>query len=196
HRHICRMVGVDRKSLTGLTCVVLPWMSYGSVMQYMTKVGWFSQDAIRLIYQVVSGLAYLHEKGVSHGDLHVGRILVDVARDVRLADFGLANFADSAMSCSSALPGATRCMAPEIIDPTLFQLQRVRHTPASDMYSFGQVSWQIYTGEIPFPDLAICQAILAILEGKGQERSLSGRDVPDALWDVMEACWHFEPSRR
>ncbi|EKM49665.1 uncharacterized protein PHACADRAFT_33234 [Phanerochaete carnosa HHB-10118-sp] len=40
------------------------------------------------------------------------------------------------------------------------------------------------------------QAMLSILDGKCQERSLSGRDVPNTLWDVMLACWRFEPSRR
>ncbi|EKM49666.1 uncharacterized protein PHACADRAFT_154165 [Phanerochaete carnosa HHB-10118-sp] len=118
-------------------------MSYGNILQYMAKVGWFAQDAIRLIYQVVSGLAYLHGKGIVHGDLHVRNILVDVARDVRLADFGLSNFSDAALSCSSAQPGATRCMAPEIFDPDRFRLPRAQHTPASDMYSFGQTTWQV-----------------------------------------------------
>ncbi|EKM49658.1 uncharacterized protein PHACADRAFT_49593, partial [Phanerochaete carnosa HHB-10118-sp] len=197
HRHVCQIIGVDRESFAGLTCVVLPWMSYGNVLQYIAKVGWFAQDAIRLIYQVASGLGYLHGKSLVHGDLHVGNILVDAARDIRLADFGLANFSDSSVSCSSAQPGATRCMAPEIFDPARFKLSRAQHTPASDMYSFGQVSWQIYTGKMPFPDMNNnYQAMLAILDGKSQQRSLSDRDIPNTLWDVMQACWRFEPPRR
>ncbi|EKM49675.1 uncharacterized protein PHACADRAFT_188727 [Phanerochaete carnosa HHB-10118-sp] len=197
HRHVCQILGADRESFAGsLICVVLPWMSYGNVLQYIAKVGWSAQDAIRLIFQVASGLAYLHGKNVVHGDLHVGNIPVDAARDVRLADFGLANFSDSSTSCSSAQPGAMRCMAPEILDPTRFRLPRTQHTPASDMYSFGQVSWQIYTGKIPFPDMNNYQAMLAILDGKSQERSLSDRDISDTFWDIIQACWCFDPPQR
>ncbi|EKM49130.1 uncharacterized protein PHACADRAFT_201983 [Phanerochaete carnosa HHB-10118-sp] len=87
-------------------------------------------------------------------------------------------------------------MAPEIFDPVRFLLPRVQHTPASDMYSFGQVTWQIYTGKIPFPDLTNYQAMFAILDGKSQQRSLSGREIPDALWEIMLACWRLEPPRR
>ncbi|GJE91835.1 BTB/POZ domain-containing protein [Phanerochaete sordida] len=196
HQHVCPIIGVDRDSLSGVTCVVLPWMEYGNVLQYLAKVGWSPEDAVRLIHQVASGLAYLHDQGVVHGDLHVGNILVDADKNIHLADFGLANFADAAMSCSSAQPGATRCMAPEIFDPVRFRLPRVQHTPASDVYSFGQVSWQIYTGEIPFSDLGNYQAMFAILDGKSQDRSVSERPIPNALWGILQDCWYFEPAQR
>ena len=43
------IIGVDKESLYGTTCLVLPWMSYGNVLEYIASVGWFSQDAIRLV---------------------------------------------------------------------------------------------------------------------------------------------------
>ncbi|EKM51404.1 uncharacterized protein PHACADRAFT_129332, partial [Phanerochaete carnosa HHB-10118-sp] len=167
-------------------------MSYGNVLQYIEKSG--EEDAIRLA--IASGLEYLHKKHVVHGDLHAGNILIDAAGAVRLADFGLANFSDAGMSCSSARAGATRYMAPEILDPDRTLLSPIHHTPASDMYSFGQVSWHIYTGKIPFHNLNNYQAMSAIINGKSQERSLSDKHIPDALWHIMQLCWCFEPHRR
>ena len=53
HRHVCTIIGVDRNSLSGLTCVVLPWMDYGNVLQYLAKVGWSLEDAVRLVSAAV-----------------------------------------------------------------------------------------------------------------------------------------------
>ena len=71
-------------------------------------------------------------------------MLVDNRLRARLVDFGRANFADTHdNSGSSAVPGADRCAAPEILKPSLIERASPRHTPASDMYSFGQVAWQV-----------------------------------------------------
>ncbi|GJE91855.1 kinase-like protein [Phanerochaete sordida] len=196
HRNICSIIGVDRTTFSESICIVLPWMYYGNVMRYLDRVGWSQEDAIHMICQVAAGLAYLHSQGIVHGDLHVGNILVDTSKIAVLADFGLSNFADAGASCSTAQPGATRCMAPEIFHPARFDLPRSQHTPASDMYSFAQVCWQIYTGNIPFPTLATVQVTYAILEGEIQDRGQSTRPFPDFLWDTMLECWRYEPSTR
>ena len=73
-----------------------------------------------------------------------GNVLVDNQLRARLVDFGLSNFVDTNEgSCSSAVSGAKRCAAPEIFKPELINRASPRHTPASDMYSFGQVAWHV-----------------------------------------------------
>ena len=79
-------------------------------------------------------------------------VLVDETRCVRLTDFGLANFADAGASAGTIMAGAARYMAPEILGPDLVQPAEnqdnlpaggIRHTSASDMFSFGQVAWHV-----------------------------------------------------
>ncbi len=71
-------------------------------------------------------------------------ILIDDERHVRLADFGLANFADTtSASASSAPSGAIRWLAPEVLDPQRFGLELTRHTRASDVYSLASVYWEV-----------------------------------------------------
>ena len=113
------------------------------------------------------------------------------------------------------MPGAPRYMAPEILRPEAFKLSRVRHTSASDMYSFGLVCWQvsssfqynilplpmansaqIYTGEIPFQEYNQYSVIFQIVEGKHPTRLSSKTRVPDDLWTILEACWKFRPEGR
>ncbi|GJE97165.1 kinase-like protein [Phanerochaete sordida] len=197
HNHVCPIIGVDQELLPNSVCIVLPWMDYGNVVNYRSRVPWSCDDAVRLINQVSYGLAYLHSNKVVYGDLHVGNILVNASKDAVLVDFGLANFSDSGMSCSSATAGATRYMAPEILDHTRFNLEHTQHTPASDVYSLGQVSWRIYTEKDPFYTYKRSDAAgIAIRDGKIQDRASSERPIPDFLWETMLACWEYEPSKR
>lgn len=76
-----------------------------------------------------------------------GNILIEIIDNrphVRLTYFGLSNFADTSQcSASAALPGAHPYMAPEIITPPKGTL--LRHTKASDIYSYGRVCEQVRT---------------------------------------------------
>ena len=143
---------------------------------------------------------------------------MDDTRHIQLCDFGLSDFSDTTnASVSSAIPGATRCMAPEIHEPKRFGFLHLRHTMASDVFSWGQACWQVssfcfsrssrvsdvnalgtqmWTGVLPFNDLNNAQALLAIVDGKHPERASSPRPIPDALWDAMTSCWQFQPASR
>ena len=72
-------------------------------------------------------------------------ILIDDACHVRLADFGLANFADASGLTAAFSPrgGAIRFRAPEILEPSLVERDFICHTPESDIYSAGQLAWEV-----------------------------------------------------
>lgn len=112
------------------------------------------------IAEIALGLAYLHEENVVHGDLRCvsrirqhlvfllltlkaakqANILIDSDMEVRLADFGLSVFADGASNhYASVRAGATKWLAPEMIDPEEFDSQSTRPTFRSDVYSFACV---------------------------------------------------------
>jgi serine/threonine protein kinase len=62
-------------------------------------------------------------------------ILIDEAWHAVIADFGLAVFVDATANTSHG-SGSIRWMAPELINPTSFELEQSRRTPASDVYAF------------------------------------------------------------
>lgn len=145
--------------------------------------------------EIAAGLAYLHKENVVHGDLHgvchicvyvqslisirffQRNILIDEQEHARLIDFGLSNFADSSTESGCSRYGATKWMAPELLCPSQFGLSRVRHTPASDIYSYSCVLWQVTSLLILlkkiFSSTCLCRCSQAVSHSTACERTRS-----------------------
>lgn len=132
---------------------------------------------------------------------------------VQLADFGLAQFVDSATASFGSVRGAVRWSAPEVI------VTGGRLTFASDVYAFGCVCLevrcsfhiflfptisicghiQLYTQNHPFPDcFKDAQVIACILRGQRPEKpQISDHSTYDReLWNLVERCWEEDPIHR
>ncbi|NJL95815.1 MAG: protein kinase, partial [Anaerolineae bacterium] len=104
-----------------------------------------------LLGQVLEALNYLHHRDILHRDLKPANVLV-VDGQVKVLDFGLATKPREALGQDDLTPvGTLAYMAPEV-------LQGLAPTRAADLYAFGMMAYQIFTGHHPFhtehiPDL-------------------------------------------
>lgn len=67
---------------------VSPYLSNGSIPDYLKRHVGEHIDLLRGIGEIARGMAYLHEKGVLHGDLKGANVLVDDGGRFVIADFG------------------------------------------------------------------------------------------------------------
>jgi len=103
-------------------------------------------EALPIARQVAAALAAAHAAGVVHRDLKSGNIfLVAPPSESRavVTDFGLAGSSGEAASETGELMGSPAYMAPE-------QVRGEAATPATDIYAFGVVLYEMVTGELPF----------------------------------------------
>ncbi|TCD71936.1 hypothetical protein EIP91_000068 [Steccherinum ochraceum] len=204
HRHILPLLGItDGAFKRPAMCMVLPWMSRGSLRNYIEDLeakgalpgSKLIESMDEWMYQIAEGLSYLHKEGVVHGDLHGGNVLVDDDHCVRLTDFGMAVIAEatSYQYASNHGGGALRWTAPELIDPEQLGLKSSRPTFASDIYSFACTCVEFYSRHPPFHDLTERQITTRILRGDRPERPrrfLPVDDiVADAVWNLLTDCW-------
>ncbi|EKM54996.1 uncharacterized protein PHACADRAFT_96072, partial [Phanerochaete carnosa HHB-10118-sp] len=190
HPNISGLIGVDRE-LFGHFCLVTEWMPYGNIMEFIATNSFVLGELIQVqVIEIASALAYLHGENVAHGNLHVGNILIDAGRHVRLTDFGLSDSCDaSSANASSASTGAIRYMAPEILHPEKYGLRYVRHTPESDVHSFAMCVWAAFNGDSPFHDFPAVVASLSIISGKRPPVHTASHDLPSPLWSLLTLCW-------
>jgi serine/threonine-protein kinase len=139
--------------------------------------------AADVVAQVADALMYVHARGIVHGDVKPGNILVpDAGGPVRLADFGVARRLDDPPSPTHATP---EYVAPEVVGGA-------PPSPASDVYALGIVLYELVCGRSPFRG----GAAVEVLRRHVNCVAVPPAGMPAALWPVIEACLAPDPSAR
>jgi len=102
---------------------------------------------LHLYQQVLSGVAYLHELGLIHGDIKPQNILVQ-DKQVKVTDFGSSLTTEDIYSRSRETGGTALYSAPEsvVIGP---HAEISKSLVAKDIYSLGVVLYQLLTSRLP-----------------------------------------------
>lgn len=202
HRYILPFLGV----VTGGTYTVLvsEFMENGDLLEYLDA----KPDADRrlLIIQVARAVYYLHKQaGLVHGDLKCQNVLVSPHGDAQLADFGLSTLIDKSLSTDTTTLGIRQLYtlqfaAPELLaDDAKSPSGKTRSkTPQSDVFAFGRLVLQAFTGTVPWPDLPLHTVFHKVLKNTIPERGdeATARGLDDKWWSVCTACWRTKPKDR
>ncbi|THU88759.1 kinase-like protein, partial [Dendrothele bispora CBS 962.96] len=182
-------------------CLISPWMENGNLRRYLRDRSDAHRDVdhFLLSYDIACGLLYLHEKKVIHGDLKAENVLITPTGRAAIADFGLSRVANSeALNWSSLSTsnqgrgGSARWLAPECL------IEGNNVTYASDVYAFGGVCYEVFTGLIPFHECTHDAAVIfQLMKGKRPTRpSDASTRLNDEIWGIMQDCWDQEPFER
>jgi tetratricopeptide (TPR) repeat protein len=157
-------------------------------------------EAFPIAAQLAEGLHAAHRVGIVHADFKSANvILVPSPEGVRavITDFGVARLDASRARCDESrtlaenvsLAGTLAYMSPE-------QLADEAITPASDLYSFGIVLFEMACRERPFDDRDLIRSV--ILRAGGQPIPIRAK-VPriDPRWEgAIHRCLQKNPARR
>ncbi|KEG07928.1 putative protein kinase [Trypanosoma grayi] len=199
--HSCIIRYIDHARSGKAFLIVTEYAPGGSLLQQLKRNGRYGErDAARFMFQITSGLAYIHEKKFLHRDLKCANVLLGVGDVVKLSDFGLAmphSIVQSDTNCSGAgggnneredeleptaavageegMVGSVYWMAPETIRGAL-------QNESSDIWSLGCLCIELLTGNPPFFDRAPANALYHIAESD---------EVPIPSMDLSEGCRSF-----
>ncbi|KAG6823498.1 hypothetical protein H0H92_010017, partial [Tricholoma furcatifolium] len=133
-------------------------------------------------------------------------VLIDGAGRARLADFGISGIADSkipawtSQSSGASKGGTVAWQAPELFDPD--NDENAKNTKESDVYAWGCVAYEIFTGDIPFAGVKDFRVISIVQSGKCPTRPSSDSKawtdwgLTDDIWLLMEETWKRLPGNR
>ncbi|SPE34759.1 hypothetical protein SBA6_40044 [Candidatus Sulfopaludibacter sp. SbA6] len=102
-------------------------------------------EKVRIMAQVAEGLAYAHSKGVVHRDVKPENIMLLPDDNVKIMDFGIALGPDrnTAVTQTGGIIGTPPYFAPE-------QLEGLKANEQTDIFAFGDVYYELLTGNHPF----------------------------------------------
>ncbi|KAJ7741665.1 hypothetical protein B0H16DRAFT_1564820 [Mycena metata] len=173
--------------------LVSPWMDNGDLKHFLRSTS-TGIDRLSLIIDVGTGLSYLHNSHVVHGDLKPANILITPSGRACITDFGLSSITDGlsfsfTRSSHTGRPGTVRYQAPELLSN-----ESSNHF-ASDVYAFGCLTYEILTGRVPFFEISNDVAIiLKVIQGVRPSRAEG--ILLDSLWFLLDDCWKHSPGMR
>ena len=127
-----------------LSYIAMEYVAGGNLKTLIERQGRLSPaQALAVAQQILAALAAAHEKGIVHRDIKPHNILLTPEMVVKVADFGLARAGNVELTGSGLALGTALYMSPE-------QALGERVSPASDIYSFGVVLYEMLAGRPPF----------------------------------------------
>ena len=144
HPNLLRPQHVD--SWQGMPYLLMAYCPQGSLVK---RIGGMPETEIRkVLHDVASGLAYLHEHDVIHQDIKPDNILLDDTGNYVITDFGISARARSTLRKSVAASahsgGTIAYMGPERFGKEPAPIK------ASDVWSLGAMLYELMTGDTPF----------------------------------------------
>lgn len=138
-------VGEDK----GVPFIVLQWVEGEGLDARVKRLGSLPPpEALAIIRETVTALRAAHAAGLVHCDVKPANILVDRRGAVKLADFGIARQAGSALGAGETVSGSFHFMAPE-------QALGAPPDPRADLYAVGSTWYYALTGQMLFPGRAM-----------------------------------------
>jgi len=157
------------------------------------------EQAMPIIQQLIDALEYAHEKGIVHRDLKPANIKITPDGKVKVLDFGLAKAMspDAAASNPMSSPTLTirQTMAGTILGTAAYmapEQARGHHVDKrADIWSFGVVLDEIFTGRRLFAGETVSDTLAAVLK---TDPDFDG--VPPRFRRLLRACLERDPRRR
>lgn len=146
------------------------------------------EEAADVAVQLARGLSAAHQRGIVHGDVKPGNIMLTPDGTVKLLDFGLAETSAAVRVGTGSRMGTVPYMAPERV---LGQVP----DPRSDLWALGVVLHEMLTGRSPFPTAGHAVLVRAIVQdGAMPATSLPAAAAP--LLPIVERLLRKEPEAR
>jgi serine/threonine protein kinase len=173
--------------------IVTEYIEGGTLGQYLKKnnFNFTEQQAANMIYQIASGIKYLHNYGIVHRDLKPDNIMITEPNEkgiLKIMDFGLSKIVSSQEKMIDGY-GTLSYVAPEV-------LLRAPYNKEVDIWSLGIILYYILCGHLPFKgrkEVIIAEKIVSDdLEFDEDEWENRTKKVKD----LISSCLKKEPEER
>ncbi len=127
-------------------------------------------------------MEYLHaqQPPIIHRDLKSHNVLKSFDGKYKICDFGL-------VAINSTQAGTPAYMAPELFQNKFFN-------KSVDVYSFGVLMWEIYSGSIPFKMKSIDEIRTSVIAG--ERLRIPDYNCPSRIASLITQCWNQNADSR
>lgn len=188
HDHIIRIFDYGEEQ--GWPFIVMEFLTGGDLKSAIreSKTG-DTANRLRIAIESAQALEHVHEQKLVHRDIKPDNIHIDTNGRVRLMDFGIAKSEDMSLTKTGFQVGTPFYMSPE-------QVNGEKATEQSDIYAFGLVVFELFTGVRAIEGTTIAQVFSAILHQPVDFSRMRQAGAPAPLTRLVERMSAKDPTQR
>jgi serine/threonine-protein kinase len=195
HPHIVPLLTTGETH--GLPYYTMPFVQGESLRDRLARDGELPiAEAVRLLREMATALAYAHERGIVHRDIKPENVLLSGGIAL-VADFGVAK---ALINSATAERGPLTSVGIAIGTPAYMSPEQVTADPSvdhrADIYALGMVAYEMLAGQTPFAGRT-AQALLSAHVVDTPEPLQNRRAaIPPALATLVMGCLEKRPADR
>jgi len=201
HPGICILHDVG--SQDGVDFLVMEFLEGETLEQRIAKGPMPAADILRIGVEIADALEKAHRQGIIHRDLKPSNIML-TKTGAKLMDFGLAKRGDPNALASAltemtvsqkkltgegSIVGTFQYMAPE-------QLEGAEADQRTDIFAFGEILYEMATGQPPFKGKTKASLIASILSSEPASIVTLQPLTPPGLDRIVRICLAKDPDER
>ena len=189
HPNIVNIYDVSRSG--NVDYIVMELIDGITLKEYLSRRGQLSPKEVTIFAtQIARALEHAHDHDIIHRDIKPHNIMLLRDGTVKVADFGIAHFAEqeSTYSTGEAI-GSVHYVSPE-------QAKGSHVDNRTDLYSLGVVMYEMITGRLPFEGDTPVSIALQHINSIALPPSIFAEDVPEQLEEITMKAMNPNLSRR
>jgi serine/threonine protein kinase/Tfp pilus assembly protein PilF len=193
HPNISIIYDVDRSDEQKF--IVLEYLPGGTLKSFLRNLSPSGKElSIAQItqygLQIAEGLNHAHRRGIIHRDIKTDNMMLTEEGTVKITDFGLAKFKGTAqLTERGSTVGTVAYMSPE-------QIRAEQMDHRSDIFSFGTVLYELFTGRLPFRGEHMAALSYSIVNEEPMPMNSLRPSIPTSLERIISRCLAKEKEQR
>ena len=166
----------------GIVYFAMRYVPGRSLAEHLAATGpLVAHDAVAILRQLASALAYAHARGVIHRDIKAENVLLDNETGrAMLTDFGIARLVESQPhTATGTVLGTVQYMSPEQVSGDALDGR-------SDLYALGVLAFLMLTGHFPFERNSASAVLIAHVNSPAPRLGAAAPHVSAALGEIVD----------
>ncbi|HLK62778.1 MAG TPA: protein kinase [Bryobacteraceae bacterium] len=163
----------------GVPYLVMEYLDGTTLQELIRRQSLSLLEKVEIMTEVAEGLQYAHECGITHRDVKPANIMQLTDRSVKIMDFGIARWGESAtrLTQTGLLIGSIMYMAPEQFSGTADAL--------TDVFAYGVTFYELVTGVNPYAAADPVSIIFKIANSEPEPPRQSAPECPAGLESLI-----------